>query len=150
MKRAQIEFLAGVFVLVGIAALTYLAISLGGVKVNGNDTYEVEARFTDISGVSAGSPVKIAGVPVGEVSAIRLDRKSMVAIATLRLPADLVLYDDTIAAVRTNGLIGDKVIVLRPGGSGIELAPGDMIVDTESAVDIEGLISKIAFGKVES
>jgi phospholipid/cholesterol/gamma-HCH transport system substrate-binding protein len=150
MNRARIEFLAGLFVLIGLGALVYLAVSLGGLKLKANASYEIEARFSDIGGLTPGSPVKIAGVPIGEVADIRLDYESMVAIVTMRLPADLSLYDDTIAAVRTNGLIGDKVIVLRPGGSGIPLEPGDLIVDTESAVDIEGLISKFAFGEVGS
>jgi phospholipid/cholesterol/gamma-HCH transport system substrate-binding protein len=150
MNRARIEILAGVFVLAGIVILTYFAVSLGGVSLKKPASYELEARFTNIAGVNVGSQVRIAGVPVGEVTAIRLDREQMVAILTMKLPAEIELFDDTIAAVRTNGLIGDKVVTLLPGGSGIPLEPGDLIVDTESAIDIEGLIKKFAFGDVEN
>ena len=150
MKRARIEILAGLFVLAGIGVLAYLAVSLGGVQLNAPSVYTVKARFTDVSGLNAGTAVKIAGVPIGTVTSIELDPKQMVAIVTLQIPKDLELFDDTMAAVRTNGLIGDKVIILRPGGSGIPLVEGDVIVDTESAVDIEGLISKFAFVEVES
>lgn len=150
MNRARIEILAGLFVLLGLVVVTYLAISLGGLKLSKPETYELRARFSNVSGLNVGSAVRIAGVPVGEVTAIELDRVQMVAIITMRLPADIELDDDTIAAVRTNGLIGDKSVLLRPGGSGVPLAPGDLIVDTESSVDIEGLISRFAFGDVES
>lgn len=148
MNRARIEILAGVFVLCGLIVLTYFAVSLGGVTLKKPETYELDARFTNIAGVNVGSQVRIAGVPIGEVTAIDLDRKQMVAIVTIRVPTDIELFDDTIAAVRTNGLIGDKVIALLPGGSGITLEPGDLIVDTESSIDIEGLIKKFAFGDV--
>lgn len=150
MNRARIEIFAGLFVLAGLVVVTYLAVSLGGLRLKQPATYELEARFRSVSGLNVGNAVRIAGVTIGEVTAIRLDREQMVAMVTFRIPADVLLDDDTIAAIRTNGLIGDKVVSLRPGGSGIPLEAGDLIVDTESAIDIEGLISKFAFGEVES
>lgn len=149
MKRSTIEIIAGVFVFAGMAALLLLAINLGGLELKRDGTYTLRARFTNASGVNVGSPVKIAGVTIGQVTAVRLDRKQMVAMVSLQVPADVSLDDDTIAAIRTNGLIGDRFIALFPGGSGMTLEPDDLIIDTESAIDIESLISRFAFGDAQ-
>ena len=91
----------------------------------------------------------IAGVEVGVVGKIRLDTEKLVAMVQLNLHTPITLYDDAIASIKTNGLIGDKYIALDPGGGGFELEKGEPIVDTESAIDIEGLISRFAFGSIE-
>lgn len=150
MKEHIQEFVAGIFVLAGLAVITYLAVSLGGATLLGSDTYTLTARFTNVSGVQEGTPIKVAGVRVGKVTAIELDTEKFYALVTLQLQGNLSFDDDTIAAVRTNGLIGDRFIALLPGGSGFPLEPGDLIVDTESAVDIENLISRFAFGDVDN
>ena len=98
--------------------------------------------------VRPGAEVEIAGVRVGRVKSIRLDDKQPRAIVELQLGDNVHLTDDVIASVKTSGLIGDKYISLEPGGSGEPLKSGDEITDTESAVDIESLISKYVFGKV--
>ena len=95
-----------------------------------------------------GAEVEIAGVRVGRVKSIRLDDKQPRAVVELQLGDNVHLTDDVIASVKTSGLIGDKYISLEPGGSGEPLKNGDEITDTESAVDIESLISKYVFGKV--
>ena len=92
--------------------------------------------------------MEIAGVRVGRVKAIRLDGKTNRAVVELLLNKDVELTDDVIASVKTSGLIGDKYVSLEPGGSGAPLGNGGEITDTESAVDIESLISKYVFGKV--
>jgi phospholipid/cholesterol/gamma-HCH transport system substrate-binding protein len=145
MNNRTIEFLVGCFVLVGLLAVLYLAIQVGSARFFGSDSYELEARFSSVSGVNPGSRIEIAGVPVGSVKGITLS-ENYYAIATLELPNDIQLDDDTIASVKTSGLIGDRFIELSPGGSGFPLEPGDMIVDTEAALDIENLISKFALG----
>ena len=148
MNNRKIEFLVGIFVLAGIGAVLYLAIQVGSARFFGSDSYQLEARFSSASGVNAGSRVEIAGVKVGTVRGVKLS-DNFFAILTLELPNTLKLDDDTIASVKTAGLIGDRYINLLPGGSGLPLEPGDMIVDTESALDIESLISRFAFGGID-
>jgi phospholipid/cholesterol/gamma-HCH transport system substrate-binding protein len=147
--KNKMEFGVGLFVLAGLAAIFYLAIAIGGASLWAGDTYRLEARFGNIAGLNVGSRVDIAGVRVGTVRSIQLDQNHFVAIVTIELPSSIQLDDDTIASIRTAGLIGDRYISLSPGGSGIPLAPGDMIIDTESAVDIESLISRFAFGSID-
>ncbi len=149
MNNRKIEFMVGLFVLAGLAGILYLALQIGGSRLLGGDSYSLQARFGSISGVNPGSRVEIAGVKVGTVRSIELNKEQFVAIVTLELPDSLSLDDDTIASVKTSGLIGDRFIDLQPGGSGFPLEPGDMIVDTESALDIESLISRFALGGLD-
>lgn len=148
MNNRTIEFLVGCFVLVGLIAVLYLAIQVGGARFFGSDSYTLDARFSSASGVNPGSRIEIAGVPVGTVKDVVLN-DNFFAIVTLELPGSLQLDDDTIASVKTAGLIGDRFIDLSPGGSGFALEPGDTIVDTESALDIESLISRFALGGID-
>lgn len=145
MNNRMIEFLVGCFVLIGLGAVLYLAIQVGGARFFGSDSYELKARFSSASGVNPGSRVDIAGVRVGTVKSIDLN-EDFYAIVTIELPNRIELDEETIASVKTSGLIGDRYIQLSPGGFGSALEPGDMIVDTESALDIESLISKFALG----
>ncbi len=148
MNNRTIEFLVGCFVLVGLAAVFYLAIQVGSAQLFNKDSYELQARFSNVSGVNPGSRIEIAGVRVGTVKAVVLDERFF-AMVTLELPNSIQLDDDTIASVKTSGLIGDRFIELNPGGSGFALEPGDLIVDTESALDIESLISRFALGGID-
>ena len=148
MNNRTIEFLVGCFVLAGLAAVFYLALQVGSAQFFNKDSYELKARFSSASGVNPGSRIEIAGVRVGTVADIILNDKFF-AIATFQLPNSIRLDDDTIASVKTAGLIGDRFIELAPGGSGFPLEPGDMIVDTESALDIESLISRFALGGID-
>ncbi len=137
------ETAVGFFVLLGLVCVAYLTIKLGRMELFNSDGYTVTASFTSVSGLRAGAEVEIAGVRVGRVKAIRLDGKTNRAVNK-----DVELTDDVIASVKTSGLIGDKYVSLEPGGSGAPLGNGGEITDTESAVDIESLISKYVFGKV--
>ena len=148
MKKRSIEMGVGTFVLVGFVCIAYLALRLGQIEVFGADTYELEARFASVGGLERGSAVKMAGVTVGKVSAVGLDPEYKTALVTLQIRSDLKIAEDAIASIRTSGLIGDKFISLQPGGSSTTLEPGGAIVETESAVDIEGLISKMAHGDI--
>jgi phospholipid/cholesterol/gamma-HCH transport system substrate-binding protein len=107
------------------------------------------ARFTNAGGLKPGSTVEIAGVPVGEVKKITLKQDDMSALVTFRVDANLKLDDDTVAAIHSQGLLGEQFIALRPGASGTRLRPGDLIVDTQSSVDLEDLIAKFAFGSTD-
>lgn len=148
MKSSRLELFVGLFVLLGIVAVTYLAVKLGAGSLSSGPTYLVEARFSNAGGLHAGSSVLIAGVTVGRVESVRVEPTDYSAIATLRISAGVKLPTDTMASVKTSGLIGDKYVALAAGAEEDELAPGSRITMTESAVDLESLIGKMAFGKV--
>jgi len=115
----------------------------------GSEHYFLLARFNSVTGLETGARVEIAGVQVGQVDDISLHLEDQVAMVRLKIKKEVVLTDDVIASVKTTGLIGDKYIKLSPGGSEEKLGPGDLITETESALDIEELVSKYAFGDVK-
>ena len=135
--------------LIGIVCLGYLSIKLGKMEFFGGDTYTVNAEFDSVSGLKEGASVEIAGVEVGRVDRIVFIPDKGVARVALKLNSGVKLQDDVIAAVRTRGIIGDKFIKLKPGGSDSLVAPGGRIRDTESSVDIEERLSKYILGKVD-
>lgn len=148
MNRSSIEITVGIFVLIGIICIGYLTIRLGKMEWIGDDYYSVNAKFESISGLKTGASVEIAGVPIGKVGSIFLEKEEQVAVVKLKVQKGIVLTDDVIASIKTAGLIGDKYIKLTPGGSDEILNSGDTIFDTESAIDLEELISKYVFGGV--
>ena len=148
MRKSSIELGVGIFVLIGLVCIGYLTIRLGQMEFLKDEHYFLNARFQSVTGLKPGASIEIAGVKVGLVDSISLDLKEQVALVQLKIKKEVVLTDDVIASVKTSGLIGDKYIKLSPGGSDEILEPGDTIMDTESALDIEELISKYAFGKV--
>lgn len=149
MKQTRLELFVGIFVVLGIAAVAYLAIKLGSGSLVSGDTYLIEARFANAGGLHSGSSVHLAGVSVGRVDAVRVDPADYSAIATLRIPTALRLPTDSMASIKTTGLIGDKYVLLSPGADETYLEPGARITMTESSVDLESLIGKTAFGSVE-
>lgn len=148
MKKWSVEVAVGLFVLIGIACIGYLTIRLGKMEIIGDNYYTVSARFQSIAGLKAGSEVELAGVPVGQVEGFSLDQERWMAVVQMKIIKTIVLTEDVIASIKTAGLIGDKYIKLSPGVSDVPLKPGGMIIETESALDIEELISKFVFGKV--
>ena len=144
----KIEIIVGIFVLSGLIGVFFMAFRIGKSEFIGQKTYELNAVFSNLSGVSENGRVEIAGVRIGSVKNIKMNENYQ-AVATLILPEHLKLDDDTIAAVKTSGLIGDRFIELLPGGSGIQLEPGGVIFDTQSAIDLESLISKFGFGNLQ-
>lgn len=149
MKQTKLELFVGAFVLLGLAAVAYLTVKLGSGSLIGGETYVIEARFTNAGGLNAGSSVLVAGVPVGRVEGIRVDNTDYSAMVTLRVLAGLRLPTDTMASIKTTGLIGDKYVALAPGADETYLETGARITMTESSVDLESLIGKMAFGSVE-
>jgi phospholipid/cholesterol/gamma-HCH transport system substrate-binding protein len=147
MKQSNIELSVGAFVLVGIAAILWFAMQAGAGVAVGGSSYEVTARFANVGGLRPGNQIFIAGVPVGRVEKIDLDSQ-YAAIVHMSLKQEVHLPSDTIASIKTSGLIGDKFIALAPGADSKNLASGSMITDTESAVDLESLIRRFAFGNV--
>uniref|UniRef100_A0A7C4RQR5 Outer membrane lipid asymmetry maintenance protein MlaD n=1 Tax=Desulfatirhabdium butyrativorans TaxID=340467 RepID=A0A7C4RQR5_9BACT len=149
MKKTLIETAVGVFVLIGLMCVGYLTIKLGKMELIGDNYYYLQARFQNATGVKKGAQVEIAGVQVGQVDDIALDPKRQVALLRLKIQKGVQLSDDVIASVKTAGLIGDRYIKLSPGGSDSLLKNGDTITETESALDIEELVSKYVFGGVK-
>jgi phospholipid/cholesterol/gamma-HCH transport system substrate-binding protein len=151
MNTKRINTLVGLFVLAGLVALAFLAISMGGGRLSLPETHRIMlvARFTNVNGLKAGSTVAIAGVPVGEVKKITLKPDDMSALVTFGVDSSLKLDDDTVAAIHSVGLLGEKFIALKPGASGTELKPGAVIIDTQSSVDLEDLIAKFVFGAAD-
>src|SRR5437899_8516494 len=148
MSDTKLEMIVGVFVLIGITALTYLAVKLGKLEViGGGNQIEIQAEFDSVAGLKTGASVEIAGVPVGHVKRITLNGER--ALVTFVIKPGVKLYGDSIASVKTRGLIGDKYVSISPGGSQKELTPGSKIRDTESGVDLESLIGEFIHGNVK-
>ena len=146
MKKTSVETSVGIFVLIGLLCVAYLTVKLGKMEWFGDNFYTLKARFTSVSGLKTGAQVDLAGVEIGQVAAIQLDNERQMAIVQMKIQKGVVLTDDVIASVKTSGLIGDKYIKLTPGGSDRVLKSGDMIIETEAALDIEELVSKYVFG----
>jgi phospholipid/cholesterol/gamma-HCH transport system substrate-binding protein len=148
VTQTRTEIVVGLFVLVGIACLGYLAIKLGKLEVLGNSGYMIYADFPSVAGLKIGDPVEIAGVKVGRVDAMGLadDRARL----QLRIQEDVKLQEDVIASVRARGLIGDKFVLITPGASDKIIPQGGRIRETESPPDIPDLIGKIVGGDLTS
>jgi phospholipid/cholesterol/gamma-HCH transport system substrate-binding protein len=146
MRKANVEIGVGIFVLVGIACLTYLAVHLGSWDMLKRG-YRVYAVFDNISGLKVGSSVEVAGVEVGRVQGIQITPNAQAKL-TLSLREDVVLREDTIASIRTKGIIGDKFVKLTPGYGEETIPPEGRIRDTESAIEIEELLARFIHGEV--
>jgi len=134
MTKKGIETLVGLFVLLGLAGLVFLSLKAANLASFGNrDTYVVSARFDNIGGLKARSPVRSAGVTVGRVTSISLDPKSFPR--------------DSSAKILTSGLLGDQYVGIEPGAEEKNLAAGDVIRQTQSAVVLENLISQFLFNR---
>lgn len=150
MKSTKLELTVGIFMLIGILCLGYLSIKLGKMELTGGNNYRVTARFDSVSGLKSGARVELAGVEIGSVERIGLSTASGdQAEVTLKIKDGTKITDDVIASVRTSGIIGDKFIKLKPGGSDQMLKEGSRIRETESAIDIEELVSKFIHGNVD-
>jgi len=144
--RLNLELMVGVFMIVGILCLAYLSVKLGKVEVMGRHGYEVFAIFSDTGGLRSGADVVIAGVDVGRVQSISMEDYE--ARVVLELNPGLKIHEDAIVSIKTRGLIGEKFVQISAGASDELIKPGGRIRQTESAVDIEALISKYAFGNL--
>lgn len=147
MNRFTIELGVGIFVLIGIFCLAYISVKLGKLEVIGGQYYSVYADFEKAGGIKPGSSIEIAGVEIGKVKRITLNQEYQAKVE-LSVRQDVQIQDDAIASIKTKGLIGEKFIQITPGGSESLVPYGGRIRETESAVDLEELISKYVFGKV--
>ncbi len=141
-KHTKTELAVGTFVVAGLIALAYLSVSIGGVEFFEPPRMHVAARFASVGDLKAGASVKMAGVKVGVVEAIEL--RDYAAEAQLAVDRSIPLPTDTIASIRTEGLLGESYVLLRPGGSESNLAEGDRIGQTEPAVDLIDLLVRYA------
>jgi len=149
VKKYAMETTAGIFVVIGLVCIAYMTVKLGHVSFLGEKTYPLYATFTTVSGLRAGSPVDMLGIEVGRVERITMDQKKQIAVVEIGIQKDIKVYDDAIASIKTEGLIGDKYLSIDPGGAGKLLGPGGTITETQPAVDIVDLIGKYAFGEVK-
>ncbi len=143
----KLETIVGLFLVAGIICSAYLAIKLGKIDIFHQNSYEIHALFSSISGLKEGANVEMAGVKIGTVKKITLDPQKYEADVCLNLDKYVKISSDAIASVKTSGIIGDKYINISQGGSSVYLTDGQTITETESALDLEGLISKYIFEK---
>jgi phospholipid/cholesterol/gamma-HCH transport system substrate-binding protein len=146
MRKFDLELTVGIFVLAGIFCLGYISVKLAKMELFTGNTYEVYAIFSDIGGLKTGSSVNIAGLEVGRVSSMTLEDYQAKVVLTIK--KDIKLQEDTIASIKTRGLIGEKFLELKPGGSDQLIGPGGRIREANPPLDFEELISKYALGKV--
>jgi len=148
MGKKGIETLVGLFVLLGLVALTFISLKAANLASFGSrDSYTLSARFDNIGGLKPRAPVRSAGVTVGRVTSIRLDPKTFQGLVTMEVDRDLQFPKDSSAKILTSGLLGDQYVGLEAGGEDKSLAPGDIIQQTQSAVVLESLISQFLFNK---
>lgn len=149
MQNRMLEVIVGLFMVSGFMALVYLALNLGEVPLlDSGSTYSINAEFDNVSGVKKGAAVQVAGVEVGQVSEITLNEDSHAQLK-LRIDKSLRIPTDSIVSVKSQGIIGDKYIQISLGGDLENFKENALILDTESSVDIESLISKFAFGSAK-
>ncbi len=150
MGKRGIETLVGLFVLLGMAGLVFLALQAANLgSLSGGDTYTVQARFDNIGGLKPRAPVRSAGVLVGRVRSISLDGTTFQGIVTLDIERGYLFPKDTAAKILTAGLLGDQYVGLEAGGDDANLAAGDTIAQTQSAVVLENLIGQFLTGRAE-
>jgi phospholipid/cholesterol/gamma-HCH transport system substrate-binding protein len=151
MNRSTIDLWVGIFVMLGIGAILFLALKVGNlVSVGSTPGYRLEANFDNIGGLKLRAPVKAAGVVIGRVEAIRFDPKNYQAIVTLKIDQGNEFTADTIASILTSGLLGEVYVGLDAGGDTKMLTDGSVIKKTQSAVVLEKLIGQFLFDKAAS
>lgn len=145
MKRFNLELLVGIFMVVGFLCFAWLAVKLGDVELFGDKNYTVQASFGSIAGLKEGAAVEVAGVQIGRVTNIRLDQEFYEAVVKMSIDKEVGLTVDSIASIRTAGILGDRYVSISPGGAPDTIEPGGRITETESAINLEELISKYVF-----
>jgi len=151
MGKKGIEIMVGVFVLMGMLGLAFLALKAANLgSVTGGDTYSLSARFDNVGGLKARAPVRSAGVLVGRVDSIELDPATFQGVVKLDIDKRYPFPKDTAAKILTAGLLGDQYIGLVPGGDDNNLAAGETVAQTQSAVVLENLIGQFMTGRAES
>jgi phospholipid/cholesterol/gamma-HCH transport system substrate-binding protein len=146
-RRRKTDFYVGLFVIIGILCTLYLFVTLGRVNFNSEKYYSVYGYFTSVSGLKKGARIEMAGVKIGIVSDVSIDKEQLLAKVEFHVYKEIELSEDIIASVKTSGIIGQKYIDILPGGSDTMLESGEAIINTESSLDIESLVRKFIFNK---
>jgi phospholipid/cholesterol/gamma-HCH transport system substrate-binding protein len=149
MKKYSMETAVGIFFVIGLICIGYMTVTLGHVSFMGDNSYSLFARFTTVTGLRVGSLVYISGIEVGRVEQLTIDQKDQKGVVELRIHNGINIYDNAIASIKTEGLIGDMDVIIDPGGGGALLKPGGIITETQPPLDIGDLISKYIFGEVK-
>lgn len=144
MAIKKIEIGVGLFMVIGLVCVTYLAINMGNLNLLDKNRYDITAKFTSASGLNEGAYVEAAGVRVGRVKSIKFDPDDFLAVVTMSINDNVRIQQDAIASIRTAGIIGEKFVKITPGGMA-PLAPGKEIRETEPSISLEELISKYIF-----
>jgi phospholipid/cholesterol/gamma-HCH transport system substrate-binding protein len=149
MNKKSTEVFVGLFVLIGALALLFLALKAANLAsfTDGGDSYTVQARFDNIGGLKSRAPVRSAGVNVGRVTSVVFDSQTFQGVATMEIRKDVLFPKDSSAKILTSGLLGDQYIGIEPGGDPKNLANGDVITQTQSAVVLENLIGQFLFNR---
>ena len=148
MGKKGIETMVGVFVLLGMAGLVFLALKAANLgSFSGGDTYTLMAKFDNIGGLKVRAPVRSAGVTVGRVTSITLDAKTYQGVVRLEMERNVQFPRDSSARILTSGLLGDQYVGLEAGAEEKAFVAGDTIKSTQSAVVLESLISQFLFSK---
>jgi phospholipid/cholesterol/gamma-HCH transport system substrate-binding protein len=148
MKKYSKETVVGIFVVIGLICIGYMTVKLGKVGFFGDNTYSLYAKFNTVTGLREGNPVNMLGLQIGQVQKFTMDQENQVVQVEFKINKGIEIFDDAIASVKTEGLIGDKYVAIDPGGGGDLLTDGGTITDTNSPTDIMDLVSKYAFGDV--
>lgn len=149
MQKYSKETIVGIFVLAGLVCIGYMTVKLGDVGLFGDDSYGLTARFSKVTGLRTGSIVNMLGLEIGRVGKLSIDQEKQQAVVEMRIQKGVKIYDDAIASIKTEGIIGDRYVSIDAGGGGTLLKAGDAIVETEAPADLMDLVSKYAFGDVK-
>ncbi len=148
MRKYSKETMVGIFVVIGLVCIGYMTVNLGKVGFIGENAYSLYGKFNTVTGLREGNPVNMLGLEIGRVEKFTMDQENQQVVVEFKIHKGIEVYDDAIASIKTEGLIGDKFVTVDPGGGGDLLADGDTITDTNSPTSIMDMISKYAFGDV--
>ena len=144
-EKQHTEILVGIFILIGIITITFLALRMGDFGLLNNTQYIIKAEFTSASGLKKGAHVEMAGVSVGKVKNIIFNPKTYLAEVFIAIENNIKVPEDSTASIRTAGIIGDKFLKISAGGSETIIEKNMSIVETEPSINLEELISKYIF-----
>lgn len=147
MKKITIQVPVGFFVLVGILSLAYISVKFGNLDIFEGERYSLYATFDKVGGMKPGAAVQIAGIQIGKVKSVQLNEDYQ-ALVELSIKRGVKIQEDAIVSIRTKGFIGGKYVLVTPGGSDRLIQDGGRIRETESAIDIEDIMSKFIFGEI--
>lgn len=146
MKKLNVEYVVGLFVIGGFLSFVWMSLQLGEFSIfSMKKTYTLIADFGNVSGLKEGATLEMAGVTIGKVSGINLGEHDRAQVH-MQIDKSIKITEDAIASIKTQGIIGDKYIQISQGGSDELLKDGAVITETESAIDLEELVSKYVFG----